>query len=418
MRGEKSLVRPRRVQYNPLIATAADHGVGKGMKLLDRSILYEMATVFALGVLVLTFVMLTSKILRLVELIVSKGVGILTVLQLFLYLLPYSLVITIPMSVLLATLVTFTRLAGDAELMAFHGAGVSLFRLSRPAILFGLLTTAITLVITIWILPASNQAFKGLIFRVSQRQATVGIQEGIFNEVEGVILYVERIDRKTQDLEGVFLVDNRTPKQQRIVIAETGRLQWDPATLRLTLHLQQGTIQALSGEEVNGQYRSISFRDQVVAVDIGNNLADPIQRSLGDQELSLTGLLQRAADLKAQGKNYHPPIVEFHKKLAIPVCCLLFTLVGVPLGSRFRKGGRGISIAISMACALGYYMLNVAGIALGNRGLLSEAVAMWFPNALIALLGTYLLVRTTVYPAPIFYIFTRRPVPARGGLQG
>jgi len=390
------------------------------MKLLDRMVLKEMATVFALGVLVFTFVLLTNKILRLVELIVSRGVGLLTVLQLFLYILPYSLVVTIPMSVLLATLVTFTRLAGDSEILAFHGAGVSLLRLSRPAVFFGLLTTAITLVITIWILPVSNQAFKTMIFRMSQRQATVGIQEGIFNsELDGLILYVERIDRKTQGLEGVFLVDSRTPKQQRIIIAQKGQFRSDPSTLRLTLLLDQGTIQILSGGEASGQYRYLSFSDYTLTIDFGRNLPDPIQRTLGDQELSLAGLLQRAAELKAQGRNYHPPIVEFHKKLAIPICCLLFTLVGVPLGSRFRKGGRGISLAISTACALGYYLFIVGGEALGDRGLLPEVVAMWFPNALIAVVGTFLLVRTTVYPASIFSFFTRRPAPARAaGLQG
>jgi lipopolysaccharide export system permease protein len=418
MRAEKSLVRLRCVQYNSPIAAPVDHRLGEGMRLLDRMVLKEIATVFALGVLVLTFVMLTGKILRLVELIVSKGVGILTVLQLFFYGLPYSLVITIPMSVLLATLVTFTRLAGDAELLGFHGAGVSLLRLSRPAVFFGLLTTAVTLIITIWILPASNQALKGLVFQISQRQATVGLQEGVFTQLEGFTLYVERIDRKTQSMEGVFLVDNRIPKQQRIVIAQTGQFQSDPATLQITLLLHRGTIQVLSGEEVSGQYRYLSFMDQTLTIDFRRNLADPIQRTLGDQELSLTELLQRSAELKAQGKNYHPPLVEFHKKLAIPVCCLLFTLVGVPLGSRFRKGGRGISLAISVACALGYYMLIVAGEALGDRGLVSEAVVMWFPNALIAVVGTLLLLRSTVYPASILYLFTRRIAPVRAGLQG
>jgi lipopolysaccharide export system permease protein len=323
------------------------------------------------------------------------------------------------MSVLLATLVTFTRLAGDAEILALHGAGVSLFRLSRPAVLFGLLTTAVTVVITIWILPVSNQALKGLIFQMSQRQATVGIQEGIFNsEMDGLILYVEKIDRKTQRLEGVFLVDNRTPAQQRIIIAQTGQFASDPSSLRLTLRLDQGTIQVLSGGETSGRYRHLTFTDYALTIDFGRNLTDPIQRTLGDQELSLAGLLQRSAELKAQGKNYHPPLVEFHKKLAIPVCCLLFTLVGVPLGSRFRKGGRGISIAISVACAIGYYMLIVAGEALGDRGILPEAAVMWFPNALIAGVGVFLLVRTTLYPAPLSYLFARRLTPARAGLQG
>ena len=87
------------------------------MKLIDRAILKEMTPAFSLGLMIFTFVLLTNKILRLVELIVNKGVGIATVLQLtILYLLPYSLVVTIPMSVLLATLITFARMGADGEI--------------------------------------------------------------------------------------------------------------------------------------------------------------------------------------------------------------------------------------------------------------------------------------------------------------
>jgi len=101
------------------------------MTLTDRGIIKEMAVAFLLGLMVFTFVLLTNKILRLVELIVSKGVGIPTVLQLFLYILPYSLVVTIPMSVLLATLATFTRLAGDGEILGLQSAGVSVSRSTK-----------------------------------------------------------------------------------------------------------------------------------------------------------------------------------------------------------------------------------------------------------------------------------------------
>ena len=141
------------------------------MTLVDRATLKEMAAAFGLGLMIFTFVLLTNKILRLVELIVNKGVGILTVLQLFLYILPYSLVVTIPMSVLLATLTTFTRFGADGEILALRGAGLSLLRLTRPAVWFGLLATALTLLITIWILPFSNHAFKNLVFQMTQRQA-------------------------------------------------------------------------------------------------------------------------------------------------------------------------------------------------------------------------------------------------------
>ncbi len=370
------------------------------MTLLDRATLKEMAAAFGLGLMVFTFVLLTNKILRLVELIVSKGVGIWTVLQLFLYTLPYSLAFTIPASVLLATLATFTRLSSDGEILALRGAGLSLTRLTRPAVLFGLVASAVTLVITIWILPFSNHALKNLVFQMTHRQATVGLQEGIFNEFEGLILYVEHVDPKTSRMEGVFLVDNRNPAERRVILARTGQFTSDPENLRMGLNLTQGSIH-LSAAELSGAYRLLTFAEYQLAVDMGRSLADPMERSPGEQELTLGELRRRAANLRAQGQNYHPPMVEFHKKLAIPFSCLLLTLVGVPLGSRIRKGGRGLSLVISVGCALGYYMLIVAGQALGHRGLVPEALAMWMPNLLIALGGSLLLFRAEFHPATL-----------------
>jgi lipopolysaccharide export system permease protein len=371
------------------------------MTLLDRATLKEMAAAFGLGLMIFTFVLLTNKILRLVELIVNKGVGILTVLQLFLYILPYSLVVTIPMSVLLATLSTFTRLSADGELMALRASGLSLLRLTRPAVWFGLIASALTLLITIWILPFSNHAFKNLVFQMTKRQAAVGIQEGVFNsDFEGLILYVERVDRKTSRLQGIFLVDNRNPAERRVIVARAGRFTPDPEALRMDLSLSRGSIH-LSAAEAAGRYRLLTFSDYSLTLDMGRSLADPAQRAPGEQELTLAELRERAATLRAQGRNYHPPLVEFHKKLAIPISCALFALVGVPLGSRFRKGGRGLSLAISVGFALGYYLLIVAGEGMGDRGLVPEALAMWLPNLLIGLGGGLLLLRAELFPAAL-----------------
>ncbi|HUJ77077.1 MAG TPA: LptF/LptG family permease, partial [bacterium] len=110
--------------------------------------------------------------------------------------------------------------------------------------------------------------------------------------------------------------------------------------------------------------------------------------------------------------NYHPPLVEFHKKLAIPISCVLFAILGVPLGSRIRRGGRGFSLAISVAAALGYYLLIVAGQGLGDRGILPEMLAMWVPNLMAALAGVILLVRAEIYPSTLRDRIPRLAAPA------
>ncbi len=389
------------------------------MRLLDRAILKEMTTAFMLGLMVFTFVLLTNKILRLVELIVNKGVGVWTVLQLFLYVLPYSLVVTIPMSVLLATLATFTRMSADGELLGLRGGGSSLSRLTRPAVLFGIATTILTLFITVWILPYSNQAFKGLVFDMARRQVAVGLQEGVFNSAfDGLILYVERLDPHTSEMAGVFLVDSRNAEERRVIVAQAGRFTSDPEQYRMTLTLRQGSIH-LSGAEMSGRYRLVTFENYALTLDASRSFTDPIQRPLGDQELTLTELRERSAALRAQGRNHHPPMVEFHKKLAIPVACVLFSVLGVPLASRIRRGGRGVSLALSVGFALGYYVLIVAAEGLGDRGRIPAGIGMWLPNLLVAIGGSALLLRADLHPATLAQAWrrgrSRRAAASHGG---
>lgn len=362
------------------------------MKILDRYIFREMLTAFTIGVVTFTFVLLMNKILRLVELIVNKGVPTGVVLQLFLYILPYSLVVTIPMATLLACLAAYGRMAADNEITALKVTGLSLYRMIVPALAFGIVAYAVTTVITVNLLPFSNRAFKGLVYQLTRQRATAGIQEGVFNsDFEGLTVYVHKIDPGTGALQGVFIVDGREPKEHRVIIAKEGRLFSDPEQFRIFLKLQDGSTH-ISPADSPGRYRVLSFSAYDLRLDMGRVLADPMDRQLGEQELTIRELRERAAKLLVEGRNFRPPLVEMHKKIAIPVACLLFGLVGPPLGIRIRRGGRAASLVISIGFALGYYVLIVAGEGLGTRGKLPPAWAMWLPNALLAAAGGYLLV--------------------------
>lgn len=380
------------------------------MKILDRYIAREMLTAFTIGVVTFTFVLLMNKILRLVELIVNKGVPTGVVLQLFLYILPYSLVVTIPMATLLACLAAYGRMAADNEITALKVTGLSLYRLMVPALAFGVVAYLITTVITVNLLPFSNRAFKGLVYQLTRVRATAGIQEGVFNsDFEGLTVYVHKIDQQTEALQGVFIVDSREPKEHRVIIAKEGRLFSDPEQYRIFLKLQDGSTH-ISPAESPGRYRMLSFTAYDLRLDMGQALPDAGDRHLGEQELTIGELRDRSTQLLLEGRNHRPPLVEMHKKIAIPVACLLFGLVGPPLGIRVRRGGRAASLVISIGFALGYYVLIVAGEGLGTRGKLPPAWAMWLPNVILATLGGTLLVtgaREGVFNGRLF----GRPAP-------
>lgn len=385
------------------------------MKILDRYILREMTSSFFLGLTTFTFILLMNKILRLVELIVNRGIGVGVVLQLLLFILPYSLVVTIPMATLLATLAAFGRLAADGEVVALKAAGVSLYRLTLPALAFATGAYLATLAITVSVLPFTNHAFKSLVFQMTRSRAAVALQEGVFNsDFEGLILFVEHIDRDTQTLDGVFLIDARQPREQRVIIARQGRLSSDPERMALTLELSGGYLH-ISPTDSPGRYRVLSFDTYQLGLNVSQTLAEPLERPKGNQEMTLTELREHIEDARRAGQNWRPYAVEFHKKLAIPVSCLLFGLVGPSLGAWIRRGGRGTSLALSVAFALLYYVLIVGGESLADRGLVPPAAAMWAPNVLLALLGIVLFRRSGQEAPPLPMALTWRLFGRAGG---
>jgi len=359
------------------------------MKLLDRYILRELIASFLIGLLLFTFVLIMGKVLHFVELLITRGVGVQTVLTLFLYLLPYSLMVTIPLSTLLALLATYSRLSSEGEVIAMNVSGLSLRRLMVPGLILGGAAYLATSVITVAILPRSNRAFKDLIFQLARSHATFALQEGVFTTpVEGIILYVEQLEGGST-LKGIFLVDGRDPKAEKVVIARQGALLPSPDGQGLTLRLSNGTLHLATTDRPD-HYRIAHFDSFDFALLKGGE-AGKQDRVRGDQEMTLGELRATIRRLKAEGGNFRPFQVEFHRKLAIPFASLLFVLIGTPLGIRLKKGGRGASLALSLSVALLYYILIVAGEDLGNRGKVPPALAMWTPNLLLGTLGTYLV---------------------------
>lgn len=356
------------------------------MKLIDRYILRELASSFFIGLSLFTFILMMGKVLRLVELLIIKRVDLLTVLRLFLYILPYSLVVTIPLAVLLASLAAYSRLSSDGEVVALKATGWSLRRLMLPAAILGGLAYLATSFIALTVLPQSFHAYKDLAFRLAKQKATVGLQEGVFNSPSpGLILYIHQLQEEASTLRGIFLVDGRNPSAEQVVIASEGKVFSDSERGRLLLQLSQGSLQ-ISPSDQPGRYRFLSFALYDLSVSI-EGVAGPLERSKGNQEMTLRELKAEIQALKAQGENFRPFEVELYRKFAIPFACLIFALLGTPIGIKIKRGGRGASFALSFAFALLYYLLLVAGEALGNRGQLHPALAMWMPNFLLGTVG-------------------------------
>jgi LPS export ABC transporter permease LptF/LPS export ABC transporter permease LptG len=370
------------------------------VKILDRYIWKELITPFFLGLFVFTFLLLIDRIFDLTDLIINKGVPVHLVLLLLVYIAPAILVLTIPIGFLLAILIAFGRLSADMEVVALKACGVSPLRLLRPVVIFGLGVAALTGYLMIDSVPKTNYAFKSLVFDIVRTQATVGLKERVFNDTFGsFVIYVDEIAPDQIALRNVFVADERKPEEQRFITAREGRLLSDEVTRRVTLRLLDGAIHETNPKSLQ-KYREVRFRLYDITLILENPLVKQSDAPKGDREMTLAELRNATLQLTQHKGNPNPYLVEIHKKFAIPAACLVFSVLGVPMGIRAHRGGRWGAFVALLPIVLFYYVALTLGENLGDSGRIPPWLGMWGPNLVVGAVAVYLL-RANLRERPI-----------------
>jgi lipopolysaccharide export system permease protein len=174
------------------------------IKIIHRYVVRELVGPFVFAVLVATFVLLLARIFNMVELIISKGVPVLIVAELFAYYVPALLAMTVPGAMLIATLMAFGRLSGDNEVTALKSSGVSLYTVIVPVAVIGLILTGFTYVFLDRVVPESNHRFKNLMLDIGMKRPDLNVRERVFvRDFPGYELYINEIDERTGKLNDV-----------------------------------------------------------------------------------------------------------------------------------------------------------------------------------------------------------------------
>ncbi len=349
---------------------------------IHRYIAREITVPTLLGLIIFTFVLLMGRILKLVELVINKGVPAGEVARLFAYLLPSFLVITIPLAFLLGVLLGFGRLSADSEIIALKASGISLYDMLKPVLVLAVLASLITGYLTLQAGPAGNSAFRTQVFQIAASRASAEFQPRVFNdEFDGLVLYVSEIQERSGILEGVFISDERVGTTPSVILARTGRVIPDRSALTLTLRLEDGTIHRRPADKEHDTYQVIDFTTYDINLSLGQEDPNTTQRRRKDKELT-TSELQEARELAQTPAERNSLIVEWHRRLILPTAPLLFALIGVPLGIRSQRSGRGGGFATGLVVFLAYYLLLSFAETLAVEGGMNPVVLIWTPNAL------------------------------------
>ncbi|HZN44818.1 MAG TPA: LPS export ABC transporter permease LptF [Nitrospiraceae bacterium] len=342
--------------------------------ILDRYIFRELLSPFLISLGALCFVMLTKELLRLVELLVSKGVAFFSVLKVFAHLLPSFLVLTLPIAGIIASITAFGRLSFDKELVAMRAAGLSLVRLSHPVFLFALLVFGLTLTLSQWGQPWSNVNLKKVALNLLRDELILELERGVFNEtVPKMVIYVPDT-QSGQDLTGIFVSDDRNPDDPRVIVAQQYFVMTDPKSNQIALRLVDGVIH--SRPDNVEEYSKVSFSTYDLKMNFNENLYNTDERS--SVETILAKLDQSGWKDTAALRR----LMEHYKDLAFPTASLVFCILGVPVGIVSKRSGRMGGFAVGVLVVVIYYVLNVACEFLVTTLIIPPFAGAWLPNAL------------------------------------
>lgn len=360
-------------------------------KILYRYLLKEIALPFFLILLILTFVLLMGKTLRLMDLMVNKGVQFIDIAQLIAFLMPSLLVYTIPISLLISILIGVGRLSSDNEITVMRSSGVSLYQLYVPVLFFSCLTFLATAAMSFLLVPAGNTATKNLLFAIAQQKASVGIQEKVFNDdFQGVLIYADRIPQSGEYLEGVIISDRRPGQEPATIFARKAYLISDPANLSLNMRLESGI--SSNTDLHRSSYRQMIFQTYDINLDIGPSLSGPPQKDT--REMTFQELLSEIGKSGQEQKALGELMTELYKKITIPFSCIIFAAMGLPLAIRPQRSAKARGFVIGLFIILAYYLLQLGSDALVEMGRLTPLVGAGGTTVLFFIAAVWLFIRS------------------------
>ncbi len=275
------------------------------MKIIQRYVLREHAGPFFFAMSSLTSLMLLNYITKQFGNLVGKGLPWSVIGEFFLLSIPFTVAMTLPMSVLVAVLYAFSRLAAENEITALKASGVGIARLIVPPLGAGVVLTFVMIAFNDQLLPRANHRLRQLQTDIANKKPTFALREQVINEVMASRIYmrVSRVDRATNKLREVIIYDLSDPLRRRTIYADSGQMVLIAGS-DLLLTLDNGYSQEVPAQNINQVQRLYFTRDFVRVRGVANQFQSSNTEGFkGDREMSVCELQQEVARAEIQFRD-------------------------------------------------------------------------------------------------------------------
>lgn len=356
------------------------------MRVLSRSILKEFLGNAMLGLVIFTFVLLLDHLFEIVDLLLNKGVGLGLTLKLLFLMIPASLSLTLPVSILLACLLTYGRLSENNEITAARASGLAAWSYVKMPFAVALAMTLFLIPFnTVWA-PHAHAAFRSLYVQVLKKNPLVRIEEKTFVEIGDYHLFVERKDKRSKVMRGLTIYKLPASGASLRIFAARGKAKYDE-NRGITLLLTHGRIEQVDAADPT-RWVNTDFKEYQFFIPLSGSQSSS-ERAL--EEMDNRELLKEIDALKSKGLPHPIHSCQVHLRWALAMTPLLFAALGIPLAIRLHRGGRSIGFGLSLLIMVVYYVMIMGGMGIGQRGTWPAWLAVWVANVvlLVASLGLY-----------------------------
>jgi len=375
-----------------------------------------------IGLLAFTVILFTARMLKLVELVVTRGLPLLKIGKLFTLILPTFLEMTVPMALLLGILLGLGRLSSDQETTALKASGISPVQILWPIGMLALFISLLSLLITTLVRPVANRTLNKELYNIAKGHVVTALREKVFNDnFPDVLIYVEEVVPPGNASQGILIVDRRDPDRENVIFGKVALFLTDEESRTLNLKIFDGIIH--EREKNTSNFSQTHFNVYNVKLDLEEAFSLIRKKERRPKEMSLQQLGRTIRSKEAKGIKPTPEVMELHQRFSFAFAPLVFSLLGVSLAMMPTpsRTGRSWGLASCLFWLLVYYGLLSIGKALGEREIIFPVVALWLPNLVLVLIAAYFF-RKAVQESPplihgrlgkIFSSMTRRLAPGR-----
>ncbi len=364
------------------------------MKLIDRFMSRELLFNLLFAVAVLSLVLVVGNIFRrLLPLLVNHDVPVEFLITFIAYVLPFSLIFTIPWGLLTAILLVFGRLSADNELVAMRSNGVSISRICVSLAVIAVLCTALSLWLNVVVAPAAQLKLRNTVFDLATRNpiALFGSDQ-VIDQFPGRKIYVGK--KEGNHLENILVFEmNEDSIPMRVTHARSGTLETDLPNQRILMHLYDARYQQRN-EQDPLDLRKVRDGIYMAEGTLPISLQELYQKEKGRTSRSSMSIEQLIDQLKNGDKSAASASrTEISKRFSFPFSCLAFALIAVPLGVTAHRRETSMGFLLSLIVAFTYFLFVIAADTLRGNPKMHPEWLVWFPNVLFLAIGVLLFRR-------------------------